>query len=183
MRHPAIWIAPGPHWRMFSLLENNALEARRSASFEAINFNFSSDKTNKIHTWVRMRQSHFVDSTFYFISNLFNSIYMGSGAGLTHSNSDMTFRTVFNSFNRILMSVFPMLILCVVSLGTPLTSSFFKLNVTLAQSMASAGISYEMFVNSFTETGNNKIQIWMHYLHFIGVEPMESEWFTCETSF
>lgn len=76
---------------------------------------------------------------------------MGSAPEI-HSNSDITFRTVFNSFNRILMSVFPMLILCVVSLGTPLTSSFFKLNVTLAQSMASAGISYEMFASSFTES-------------------------------
>lgn len=49
------------------------------------------------------------------------------------------------------MSVFPMLILCVVSFGTPSTSSFFKLNVTLAQSIASVGISYEMSDSSFTE--------------------------------
>lgn len=49
------------------------------------------------------------------------------------------------------MSVFPMLILCVVSFGTPSTSSLFKLNVTLAQSIASFGISYETSDSSFTE--------------------------------
>lgn len=68
-----------------------------------------------------------------------------------YSVSSIKLRTVFISFNSILISECPTFIWWFVSVGTPSTSSFFSLNVMQAQSIASLGISHFISINSFTE--------------------------------
>lgn len=140
------------HWRMFSRLQNDgALNSGKKCIFRCHKFQFS-DKTNKQKLLFLLLFGCDAAMAIPLIQLiLFANIRdWESWVGATfYSNSDIKFRTVFNSFNRILMSVLPILILCVVSFGTPSTSSLSKLNVMVAQSMASFGISNDTSVNLF----------------------------------
>lgn len=84
-----------------------------------------------------------------------------------YSVSSMRLRTVFNSFNSIFTSVFPILIWWFVSVGTPSTSSFFSLNVIHAQSMASLGTSYVISISSLTRNKVVSIRINWFEMHWI----------------
>lgn len=74
-----------------------------------------------------------------------------------YSVSSIRLRTVFISFNNILISECAIFILWFVSVGTPSTSSFFSLNVMQAQSMVSFGTSYFISTNSFTGIWREKV--------------------------
>lgn len=67
-----------------------------------------------------------------------------------HCSSSIMLRTVFISFNNIFKSAFWILTWCVTFVSTPFTNSFRSLNEILAQPIASAGISYDISINSFT---------------------------------
>lgn len=86
--------------------------------------------------------------------------WMEGGPIYLYCVSSMRLRTVFISFNNIFMSDLPILMLWLVSVGTPSTNSFFNLNVKQAQSMASLGMSYVTSISSFTKNMKRKMFVY-----------------------